>query len=82
MPRKMDLDALGQKPFPTALAAAGQGGTAIRRRHPLAKSELLFASALGSLVGAFHDWKALSKRARRLAANPPLSTNRIKFVGS
>ena len=75
VPGEMNLDALRHQPLPATLAAAAQDGATVLGRHPLAEAELLFASALGRLVGAFHDRKVLSKRARRIAAKSGVSTN-------
>ena len=75
VPGEVNFDALGHQTLPATLAAAAQDGAAILGRHPLAEAELLFARALGRLVGAFHEWKVLSKRARRIAAKSRVSTS-------
>ena len=56
---EMDFHALGQKPLAATLAATGKNGAAVFGFHPRAEAELLLASALGGLVGAFHNLKRL-----------------------
>ena len=61
----MRLDTLGQKPFPSSLPAAGEGGAAAFRLHPGTKTVLTFAGALRGLIGAFHkDWTLSALRER------------------
>lgn len=51
---EVNLHALGQEAFTTALTAAGQDGAAALGFHAGAEPELLFARPFGRLVGAFH----------------------------
>jgi len=51
---EVNLGTFGQQPFATALAAAGEDGTASFCGHPCTKAVLLFAGAFGGLIGAFH----------------------------
>lgn len=51
---KMHFDADRQKPFASALAAAGKDRATAFGFHPGAKSELLFPRALRCLISAFH----------------------------
>ncbi len=53
--REVDFDALGQEPLATALPAPGEDGTPVLGLHAGAKPKLLFARALGWLIGAFHN---------------------------
>ncbi len=46
--------ALWQEAFAALLAAPGKDGPSVLGLHPSAETELLFARALGRLVGAFH----------------------------
>ncbi len=50
---EVDFDAFWKEALASALAAAGEDGATIFSLHPGAKSELLLACALGSLVCAF-----------------------------
>jgi hypothetical protein len=54
MTREVDFDALGQQPLAAALAAVRENGTPVLGLHAGAKPKLLFARALGWLIGAFH----------------------------
>jgi len=54
MTREMDFDALWQEALATALPATGEDGTPALGLHASAETELLFARALGCLIGAFH----------------------------
>ena len=55
MTREVNLDALWQEALAPALPASGQNGTPALGLHASAKTELLFARALGCLIGAFHN---------------------------
>ena len=55
MAGEVDLDALWQEPLATVLAAAGENGAPALGLHASAETELLFARALGCLIGAFHS---------------------------
>jgi len=56
---EMDFHALRQQTLASTLAAARENGAAIFGLHPRAEAKLLLASALGGLVGAFHNLKRL-----------------------
>lgn len=62
MTREMHFNALGQKALPALGAAAGKDGAAIFCFHACTKTELLFACALGSLIGTFHKTGLQVKR--------------------
>jgi hypothetical protein len=51
----MNFHALRQKPFPSTLTAARQGGPAAFRAHARAKTVLVFPRAFRALERAFHD---------------------------
>ena len=55
MTREVDFDALRQQTLAAVLAAAGEDGTPVSRLHAGAETELLFARALGCLIGTFHS---------------------------
>ena len=55
MTREVDFDALGQETLASVLPAPGKDGTPALGLHARAKTELLFARALGCLIGAFHN---------------------------
>lgn len=55
MTREVNLDALWQEALAAALPAAGENGTPALGLHAGAKPKLLFARALGCLIGAFHS---------------------------
>lgn len=63
MALEVNLDALWQEALATALTAAGKDGPAFLRLHAFAKAKLLFARALGRLIGAFHRPWFLEKGA-------------------
>jgi hypothetical protein len=48
------LDTFGQQPFASPLATTCECGASAFRLHAGAKTVLVFACALGRLVGAFH----------------------------
>jgi len=75
MAREVNLHALGQQAFTTALTTAGKDGATIFGCHAGAEPELLFTGAFGRLVGAFHkSLNSFGKRAETLPAPPPMST--------
>ena len=51
---KVKFYALWQQAFTAVLAAPGEDCPSVFGLHPSAETELLFARALGRLVGAFH----------------------------
>lgn len=53
----MDFDTLWQQALAPTLAAAIQDGASVFGLHARAEAELLLASPLGWLVGAFHYLK-------------------------
>ncbi len=59
LPFKMNLNAFRQQTTATALATAGKNRATIFGLHASAKPKLLFAGALGGLIGAFHNLKGL-----------------------
>jgi hypothetical protein len=52
--REMALDSLRQKPFPSALASAREGGASALGPHARAKTVLLLSRSFRWLISAFH----------------------------
>ena len=55
MAREVNFDALWQETLASVLPAPGENGAPALGLHASAKTELLFARALGCLIGAFHN---------------------------
>ena len=71
----MHFNTFRQETLATTLTATSQGSATVLRFHTSAKTELAFAGALGSLVGAFrHGRRVFRKRSRRIAVKTGLST--------
>jgi len=51
----MNFHAFRQKPFPSTLTTAREGGAPAFCAHPRAKTVLVFSRALRALKCAFHD---------------------------
>lgn len=62
----VDFNAFGQETFATMTTTAVKNGATVFGFHPGTETELTFTSALGRLIGWFHDRDAVSGVTKKL----------------